>query len=226
MTSRKVEATVIALHHTPASAQRALPEFKKIVEAGKAIPGRTLWVENGHCELRGAIRGWEKLVRAAYDNGMKIASLESRHALKLKEKIDEYQTAHSYLSSGTPHAADKEFEESLEKAAARVRLTPKQLLLTASVYSMGPLRERKFVANSRKAKKGDLMLINPNHAYRIAPALGLKHEEIIWLDKHSPRRIREYESNLDPKILQKIREWRDELREERRKQSERKKPVE
>ncbi len=156
--------------------------------------GKKLYVEG-----KGPKGGYELLVNYADENEMEIVRLDSKKNIRAMGNA---------LEKFLRQFRKEDFEE--------------ELLVTASRYWLGKLRERKWVLLLRTAQKGDIVVMHPIHAYRIAPFIGIDRKNMVWCDRPSPLFLRDYRNDLRLSQLKKLKEIRGKMREKQRKLNRRK----
>ncbi len=84
-------------------------------------------------------------------------------------------------------------------------------------YADLPLRERKWVLLLRSTNPGDIVLLHPGHAYRIAPFLGIDRSKVVWIHKPDATLL-SYKrwGVLGWRNMRKFKERRNVLREQRK----------
>src|SRR3989338_2139659 len=174
-------------------------EHDKIFELGMDLSacinnGKTLWIEGTY--------PW------AFNTNLyfQITKLAKQHGMKIV-----------YLDRGKIHAVgNRVFSAAVQNIVkmGKERM-PESLYHTISEYTNKILRERKWAILLRKAKAGDVIVMHPIHAHRIAPALEIPYKEVIWMHQPNPRELRNSAEDLSQNRIKKFWELRKQEREKR-----------
>lgn len=212
--ARKKEfpATLLAIRHgehrfDAGSVKEVFDRFKPFVRRGK-----TLYIELDDDYLERFPRnvaGYEILVGYAKEHGMRIVGIDRRKISLFTRKRLEQQ-----LGRFPPKVA--------ERVAAKLGISSGELYKlwhnVTSEFINKPLRERSWLRRLREAQEGDIVVMHPVHAFRIAPKLGLKRQRVIWLHPCKIKELRKAQEYLSPRWLDKLRSVRGALRVQRVKQ--------
>ncbi len=182
--------TLIALQHDGDEISKNLPELLKYFRAGKR-----LFIEFAQVP-------YSYICRTALQHGMKeIVSLD-------RGKVE--KPAYALQDRAIFHIRPEE-----KKILDKTTMSNESYLRTLDFYGMGPLRERKWALKLRQAKEGDVIVLNPQHAYRIAPLLGISRKKVVWLTPPDMERLKSYRIALTARKRRIVKEARKALRKQR-----------
>ncbi len=209
MTKKKFEGTILAIDHWE-SLGPVLERFKQYVQ-----PGKTLYLEYPEHllpeklsdKLWRKVGTWGKVVDFCLDNKMKVVALDSQKINKIETKLTQQLS---------------EAWEKIGETAKKFGISENEYRSFSVDYGMRELRERSWAIKLRNAKHGDIVVMHPEHAYRIAPRLGIERKKVVWLHGYQSIKTRDIEKVLHWRKVAKIKKLRNALREQRR--QERKKP--
>ncbi len=146
-------------------------------------------------------RSYEKLVEFAEQNGISnVAGLDSR------------KTGFTAAVLGNPVPFDWNV---VGKHAEKIGVPSEEYVKIRQYYGIYQWRERKWIIRLRSAQQGDIIVVHPDHAYRIAPLLGISRNKVIWIDKPT-QSTAESRKWLHPNRLKKFKKLRDLVRADRR----------
>ena len=237
----KCKATLISVDHgergKPDPVPEVLERFKKYLQSGK-----TLFIEGteqvlgqmerkvlsnllkyAHKEKTVPLQSYEHLILENYFVGMKIAPLDS----KIHSVAKKLMQGPSLLDFLKRFGMKKMEERVLFRLKIKSRVLSREFGKVSREYGVTRLRERGWVLKLRNAEKGDIIVMHPLHAYRIAPLLGIPRKKVVWLHKPDPKRIEASRMLLHWKRIRKIKELKKKARAFliEKKRGQKKKPV-
>lgn len=202
-------ATILAIKHgvhdgDSAPVKAALERFKQFIK-----PGKTLYIELTKEDIEDfrmnpettKLSGYELIIDNAIKSGMQVEFLDTA---KLSEVYDNLIRAAFRWGDVSENAKRFGFDR-LEYQNVTRR------------FAQQVLRERKWALRLRNAKEGDIAVMYPAHAYRIAPALGVSHNKVIWLHWPDPKIVQRIGRLTTPEKIARLRALRDTLRKDRQK---------
>ncbi len=195
MGQKKFQAVVLAVdHEKPESIQSVLKEYQKIFKKR-----RTFFCE---CTYKNfSSTKYRPIIKAAIDAGMRFVALDNPKLGSIYFRLLRWWY---------------KWPEPVVQEAKKMGFSEYELRKTAHYYVVLNLRERKWISKLGESKKGDIALMHPDHAYRIASLLGIKKENVLWIDKPRQGYIARAEPHLAEDKIKKLRELRKKLREQRR----------
>lgn len=212
----KIEAELVGIEHGQWYYNRrqidpvkeVFKDFKKKFGA-RMKPGRTLFIEHPWSQMgeysSGNLpdtSGYERIVAHALKKGMTVVALDTPSLERLSDqRVAKRGEFHDFwwkmLKLGKTEVG------ALDAVGAR------------NYYIMVELREKRWASRLRQAKKGDLIVMHPDHAWRIAPRLGIAREDVAFLHRPSSGWLAHREEYIAPEKVAEIRRlWREHLREE------------
>lgn len=205
---RKCKAKLLGIIHEYVhlyvQSNEPLPEeYQKIIEEFERhiVKGKTLYIERSDVRKKPPneiVVLYDILINQALASGMKVVSLQSKRTESMQEKLDKLKW------------------ETVREVTQRIGMSQQQFLSTASIYGISPLRERGWASKLESAQKGDIVVMFPAHAYRIAPLIGIDRKKIFYLSRTEEDAKGFWRKELHWRRIKKFNEVRKILREQRR----------
>lgn len=176
---KKFEGTLVAVEHggkpsDVSSVRRVMPRFKKLVAARR---GKKLFIEMTRKLLRLITEnprlrayGYCLLVKSALKAGMKVVPIESRKKRRLVNRM-------------TRAGLSQRGWEQVREEAHALGISQASFITYMHWQGSAELREKIWANKLRQARQGDLAVMHPGHAHRIAPRLGISRKQVVWLHK-------------------------------------------
>jgi len=213
-TPKKFTATVVAINHGHFDRRDAeieaqvLPKFLKYVK-----PGRKLFFEMTEKAWSKTLssrkpRNYALLASRAHQAGMQVVPLDSGKVLKAYSRMENFPMLRELESSDS--------WEELKQVVQAAALSMVDYSKLHHYYGNMTLREKRWALLLRNAKKGDIVVMHPNHAKNMVVRGQIPEKRVAWLDQPVEEGIKTYNEILSPENLEKFRQIRAALREKRR----------
>ncbi len=151
-------------------------------------PDNTLYIEFPEKELPSpgtATRfgaGYDLLINHARERGMRIVALDTPRLVRVVRKLEE-QPRMAKLAKRMG-------------GALKTYVDPQRFSRLMYLYGLTELRERRWVNIIRNSKKGDVIVMHPNHAARIAERLNISGKNLVFLHEPELRPLEWYKKTL------------------------------
>ncbi|MDD5162763.1 MAG: hypothetical protein PHD95_00995 [Candidatus ainarchaeum sp.] len=192
---KKFKATILAIDHAHGP---PLARFSKYLS-----PERTLYIEYPETDLEKDLKlpvpvmlhkitsdgplSYTALAKRARQRGMRVVALDNAALFNI------------YLTLRDPLKAMKA-----------------NFLPTDKAHVVTSLRERKWALKLRNTETGDIVVMHPLHAFRIARLLGVSRLKIKWFDYPNIHQLLHYWRATSPKRIQALKNARKVARKKNR----------
>lgn len=159
--------------------------------------GNTLYIEFPETEIRAETptrlgAGYNLLIDYARNHGMRVVALDTPALNRVVRKLKN-QTRMSKLAEKIRKVEGSSFN-------------PEHFVDIMHAYATSELRERRWASLLRNTKKGDIIVMHPTHAVRIAERMGIGGDALVLLHELDSRTIAWYKLMLATNRLREARE--------------------